>query len=306
MKALRTPDTQFENLPAYSFAPQYLEIDSQGAAGGGKLRVHYIDEGPRDAEVVLMMHGEPSWCYLYRKMIPLFVEAGYRAIAVDLVGFGRSDKPVERTDYTYARHVAWMNDWFAQMQIKNVTLVCQDWGGLIGLRLVTGNPDSFARVVTANTMLPTGDHDPGEAFKAWREYSQTTPDFDAGKIVSRAVTCTLDQAVIDAYNAPYPDDTYKAGARQFPTLVPASVDDPERDANLAAWEILRQWQKPFLTAFSDSDPITRGGEKVFRKLVPGCEGQPHTTIKDGGHFLQEDRGEALAKACIEFMRANPI
>ncbi|MGB5326427.1 MAG: haloalkane dehalogenase [Pseudomonadales bacterium] len=303
MQSIRTPDDQFKDLPGYDFEPHYVAVDS---GDGGRLRVHYIDEGPRDAEPVLMMHGEPSWCYLYRKMIPLIVEAGYRAIAVDLVGFGRSDKPVERSDYTFARHVAWMQDWLQQMSLQNLTLVCQDWGGLIGLRLVAANPDMFARVVTANTMLPTGDHDPGEAFKQWREYSQTTPDFDSGKIISRAVTCELDAAVIAAYNAPFPDDSYKAGARQFPTLVPASVEDPERDANLAAWEILKQWHKPFLTAFSDSDPVTRGGDKVFRKLVPGTEGQPHTTIKNGGHFLQEDQGEALAAVTIDFIRANPL
>lgn len=301
MQSLRTPDQRFTSLPGYNFAPHYLEVDD---TEGGKLRVHYIDEGAPDAEPVLMMHGEPSWCYLYRRMIPLFVKAGYRAIAVDLVGFGRSDKPVERSDYTFARHVAWMQDWLAQVSLQNITLVCQDWGGLVGLRLVAANPDLFARVVAANTMLPTGDHDPGEAFRAWREYSQTTPNFDAGKIISRAVTCKLEQPVIDAYNAPFPDDRYKAGARQFPMLVPASPGDPERDANIEAWAVLRQWEKPFLTAFSDSDPVTRGGDSIFQKLVPGCKGQPHTTIERGGHFLQEDQGEALAKVCIDFMRAT--
>ncbi|MBT8139197.1 MAG: haloalkane dehalogenase [Gammaproteobacteria bacterium] len=309
MKTIRTPDQCFSNLPGYDFSPHYCDVDigiKIENSHGGNLRVHYLDEGPRDGEPVLLMHGEPSWCYLYRKMIPLLADAGYRAIAVDLVGFGRSDKPVERSDYSYARHVAWMQNWLEQMQLRQVTLVCQDWGGLIGLRLVAANPDIFARVVAANTMLPTGDHDPGDAFKQWRAYSQTTEHFDCGAIVSRSVTCKMSQAEIDAYNAPFPDDSYKAGARQFPMLVPASAADPERDANLAAWEVLRQWQKPFFTAFSDSDPVTGGGEKVFQKLVPGCKGQAHVTVKNGGHFLQEDQGEALAKAAIDFMRANPF
>lgn len=303
MESLRTPDSQFVDLPDYPFAPNYLQINDTDS---GELRVHYLDEGNKDAEVVLLMHGEPSWSYLYRKMIPPLVSAGYRAIAVDLVGFGRSDKPSEKTDYTYARHVAWMQEWFLKMSLNDVTLVCQDWGGLIGLRLVAANPERFARVVTANTMLPTGDYDPGESFLAWKKFSQEVPDFNSGKIVSGAVTSKLSEEEIAAYNAPFPDDSYKSGARQFPMLVPVSVNNPERDANLAAWEVLKQFTKPFLTAFSDSDPITRGGDKVFQKLIPGAKGQEHTTIKNGGHFLQEDQGEALAKVVIDFIKANSI
>ena len=303
MKALRTPDSQFENLPGYAFSPNYVEIDD---TEGGKLRVHYVDEGKEDAEVVLMMHGEPSWSYLYRKMIPVLVAAGYRVVAVDLVGFGRSDKPAEKSDYTYARHVAWMQNWFDAINVSDVTLVCQDWGGLIGLRLVAANAEKFARVVTANTMLPTGDHDPGESFLAWKKFSQEVPDFNSGNIVKGAVTCELDASVIAAYNAPYPDDTYKAGARQFPMLVPVSTDNPERPANLAAWEELKKFDKPWLTAFSDSDPITKGGDAIFQKMVPGTKGQAHTTIKNGGHFLQEDQGEQLAEAVVKFVQANPL
>lgn len=303
MKSLRTPDKSFDKLPDYSFPPNYVDIDD---LDGGALRVHYIDEGDKNAEVVLLMHGEPSWSYLYRKMIPVIVSAGYRAIAVDLIGFGRSDKPTEQSDYTYARHVAWMQAWFDAMQIDNVTLVCQDWGGLIGLRLVAANTDKFARVLTANTMLPTGDHDPGESFLAWKKYSQEVSDFNCGKIVSGAVTCEMSDLIVAAYNAPYPDDSYKAGARRFPLLVPVSTDDPERDANLGAWQILQKFDKPWLTAFSDSDPITKGGDAVFQKLIPGAAGQAHTTIKNGGHFLQEDQGEQLADVTVSFMQANPL
>lgn len=299
MQALRTPDARFANLPGYAFTPHYLQVDD---TEGGELRLHYLDEGAADAPVVLLLHGEPSWCYLYRKMIPLLVSAGYRVVAPDLIGFGRSDKPSQRSDYTYQRHVDWIRAVLQQLDLQGITLVCQDWGGLIGLRLVAEHPERFARVVAANTMLPTGDHNPGEAFLKWREFSQTVPVFPTGMIIQRAVTCPLPPEVIAAYDAPYPDESYKEGARQFPTLVPASPDDPAAPANRKAWESLAKFDKPFLTAFSDKDPVTAGGEKVLRKLIPGCAGQPHTTIENGGHFLQEDQGETLARVVIEFMR----
>ena len=300
MKALRTPDERFEKLPGYDFAPNYVEVDD----GRGPLRLHYLDDGPADAAPVLMMHGEPSWCYLYRKMIPLIVKAGHRAVAPDLIGFGRSDKPVARADYTYQAHVDCMTGFLKATDLKNITLICQDWGGLIGLRLAAENPDRFDRVVAANTFLPTGDHDPGEAFKKWREFSQVVPEFPAGGIIQGGTALDLAPGVREAYDAPYPDESYKAGARQFPTLVPATVDDPARDANLAAWEVLKRWEKPFLTAFSDKDAVTAGGDRIFQKLIPGCAGQPHTTIRDGGHFLQEDQGEALAEVAIGFIEAT--
>ena len=299
MQALRTPDARFANLPGYAFTPHYLQVDD---TEGGELRLHYLDEGAADAPVVLLLHGEPSWCYLYRKMIPLLVSAGYRVVAPDLIGFGRSDKPSQRSDYTYQRHVDWIRAVLQQLDLQGITLVCQDWGGLIGLRLVAEHPERFARVVAANTMLPTGDHPPGEAFLKWREFSQTVPVFPTGMIIQRAVTCPLPPEVIAAYDAPYPDESYKEGARQFPTLVPASPDDPAAPANRKAWESLAKFDKPFLTAFSDKDPVTAGGEKVLRKLIPGCAGQPHTTIENGGHFLQEDQGETLARVVIDFMR----
>lgn len=301
MKALRTPDEQFDNLPGYSFQPNYLMVDD---FEGGQLRVHYLDEGPAEADPVLLMHGEPSWSFLYRKMIPVLVAAGHRVIAPDLVGFGRSDKPDNREDYTYRRHIGWMQSVIDQLDLNAITLVCQDWGGLIGLRLVTANQQRFERVVAANTMLPTGDHDPGEAFENWKKFSQEVPEFNSGGIIKSSTTTELSQAVIDAYNAPYPEERYKEGARQFPTLVPTSTDNPETESNREAWKILGNWKKPFLTAFSDSDPITAGGDKLMQKLIPGCEGQSHSTIKNGGHFLQEDQGVVLADVVNTFISVN--
>ncbi len=301
MKFLRTDDSCFDNLPDYAFSPNYLMVDD---TEGGQLRVHYLDEGPKDATPILLMHGEPSWCFLYRKMISLLTAAGHRVIAPDLVGFGRSDKPSHRLDYTYQRHVDWMSSVLKQLQLKDITLVCQDWGGLIGLRLAAEDSDNFSKIVAANTMLPTGDHDPGEAFKNWQQFSQETPEFNAGNIINGGTTTELSAAVISAYNAPYPDESYKEGARQFPLLVPISPDDPAAAKNRAAWQVLSQWKKPFLTAFSDTDPITAGGDKLMQKLIPGTTGQQHTTIVNGGHFLQEDQGEILAKVVVKFIESN--
>lgn len=298
MKALRTPDHHFANLPGYNFAPHYVEVDD---TEGGTLRLHYVDEGDPSAAPVMLLHGEPSWSYLYRHMIPIFASAGHRVVAPDLIGFGRSDKPTEQSDYTYARHVAWMADWLQQIDLQNITLVCQDWGGLIGLRLVAQSPERFARAVVANTGLPTGDHPMGEAFKAWREYSQTAPDFDSGRIVNGGTTSTLTAEEIAAYNAPYPDATYLAGARRFPALVPDTPDNVEAPANRAAWKVLRGLETPFLTAFGSDDKITAGGDRVFQKLLPGAEGQPHTILKGGGHFLQEDVGPELAQVTLDFI-----
>ncbi len=300
MDALRTPDDRFADLPGYGFAPNYVEVRS---GDDGTLRVHYLDEGPRDAAVVLLMHGEPSWSFLYRKMIPVLTAAGLRSIAPDLIGFGRSDKPTERTDYTYARHVEWMRAaLFDALELRGVTLVGQDWGGLVGLRLVGEHPDRFARVVAANTFLPTGDTPPGDAFLAWQRFSQTVDEFPVGFIINTGCTTELADDIVAAYDAPFPNETFKAGARQFPMLVPTSPDDPAAAANRAAWDVLRAFDRPFLTAFSDEDPITRGGDRVFQRDVPGCAGQAHTTITGGGHFLQEDRGEELARVVAAFVQ----
>ena len=301
MQFLRTDDSQFEGLPDYSFAPHYLQVDD---TEGGSLRVHYLDEGPRDAAPVLLMHGEPSWSYLYRHMIPPLLAAGHRVVAPDLIGFGRSDKPTEQNDYTYQRHVDWMLSALQQLDLQNITLFCQDWGGLIGLRLLAAEPQRFARLVVGNTALPTGDQPMGPAFEGWREYSQTVEDFNAGRIVYGGTTSKLTEAEVAAYNAPYPDDSYKAGARRFPMLVPSTPDDPATIPNRAAWEVLRGLDIPVLTLFGADDKIMAGVEKVFQKLMPGAAGQDHQVLPDAGHFLQEDVGPELAKRINAFIAAT--
>lgn len=293
MEALRTPDERFVNLPGYGFAPRYVEI--------GGLRMHYVDEGPPDAGPVLLLHGEPSWSYLYRKMIPVLTAAGQRAVAPDFFGFGRSDKPVDRGDYTYQMHVDATAEFVERLDLREITLFGQDWGGLIGLRVAVELPERVARIVAANTGLPTGDQPMGEAFLRWQRFSQEAPEFDVGRIVKGGCVSDLPVEVVAAYDAPFPDDRYKAGARQFPALVPTSPDDPASGPNRRAWEVLRRWRKPFLTAFSDGDPITRGGERIFQSLVPGAKGQPHRIIAGAGHFLQEDKGEELAAVVAEFI-----
>ncbi|CAM3590870.1 haloalkane dehalogenase [Mycobacterium frederiksbergense] len=293
MDVLRTPDECFADLPDFPFAPHYVEVDG--------LRVHHLDEGPADAPVVLLLHGEPSWSYLYRWMIPVLVDAGLRAVAIDLIGFGRSDKPATREDYTYQSHVDWTWGAIEAIGLTDITLVCQDWGGLIGLRLVGEHAERFARVVAANTTLPTGDQHPGEAFLAWQRFSQETQEFPVGTIVNGGCVSDLTPEVIAAYDAPFPDDTYKAGARQFPTLVPTSPDDPAAAPNRAAWAGLQRFDRPFLCAFSDADPITRGADAPLRKLIPGAAGQAHVTIAGGGHFLQEDKGRELAGVVADFV-----
>ncbi len=299
MQTLRTPDERFENLPDFDFAPHYAEIDDQD---GGTLRVHYLDEGPADAAPILLMHGEPSWSYLYRHMIPGLVAGGHRVIVPDQVGFGRSDKPTEQSDYTYARHVAWMSELvFDHLDLQNMTLFCQDWGGLIGLRLVAAAPERFARFAVSNTGLPDGRGTPSDAFLSWQRFSQSTPDFAVGALLDMATTTSLTPDVQAAYDAPFPDDSYKAGARIWPALVPTSTDDPESAANMAAWEVLYSYDNPVLCCFSDQDPVTAGGDKVFRNKVPGAEGQPHTTVIGGGHFVQEDRGHELVDILNRFI-----
>ncbi|MEM6460982.1 MAG: haloalkane dehalogenase [Pseudomonadota bacterium] len=300
-QVLRTPDERFAGLVDYPFTPNYVDIDG-GALGS--LRMHYVDEGPKDGAVVLMLHGEPTWSYLYRKMIPPVASAGFRVLAPDFIGFGKSDKPADRAAYSYQSHVDWMKDWLGQLALKNITFFGQDWGGLIGLRLVAEMPDLFARVMIGNTALPTGEHDLGEAFKQWREYSQSTPAFNIGGIVSRGTARGMSGEAIAAYDAPFPDESYKAGARAFPMLVPASPDDPAAPAQKSAWESLRRFDKPFLTCFSDKDMIMRGGEAIFKKLIPGAAGQDHFITTNASHFLQEDAGPELAEQLVEFARKS--
>lgn len=301
MPALRTPNDRFDALPGYAFAPHYLEVP--GLPGEAPLRMHVVDEGPRDAAPVLMLHGEPSWSYLYRRQVARAVAAGHRVVAPDLIGFGRSDKPMRIEDYTYQRHVDWMTACVERLDLNGITLLCQDWGGLIGLRLVAAMPGRFARVLAANTFLPTGDSKMPEAFLKWRDYARTVDVFPTGAIVARGCTTPLPPAVQAAYDAPFPDETFKAGARAFPVLVPATPDDPASDANRTAWQSLMRFERPFRTAFSDRDPITAGADRVLQKLVPGARGQPHVVLAGGGHFLQEDCADALADALLDFLRA---
>ena len=290
MKVLRTPDSRFANLPEYPFAPHYREICD---ADGTQMRLHYVDEGPRAAPPVLLLHGEPSWSFLYRKMITSLAAKGHRVVAPDLIGFGKSDKPTEQSDYTFERHVKWMSDWLTGLDLKNITLFCQDWGGLIGLRLVAAFPERFARVVVGNTGLPVGTG-MTEGFKQWLNFSQSVPELPIGEIVAMGTKKGLSDDVKAAYVAPFPDETYKAGARRFPALVPVTPEHGSVAENKAAWEVLSRFTKPVLTLFSDSDPVTKGGERVFLERVPGTKGQPHTIIKDAGHFLQEDAPDELA------------
>lgn len=299
MDVLRTPDARFVGLANYPFAPNYSTVT---AADGTALRLHYLDEGPRDAAPVLLMHGEPSWSYLYRHFVAPLVAAGHRVVAPDLIGFGRSDKPAARTDYTYEAHVDWMAQWLTGRDLTSITLFCQDWGGLIGLRLVAAMPDRFARLVIANTGLPIGTGW-SEGFAAWLKYSQETPVFNVGNIVNGGCVRTLTPAEIAAYDAPFPDETFKEGARQFPTLVPITPDHASVAENKAAWTVLEKFDRPVLTAFADQDAVTGGGEKVFINRVPGAKGQPHKIIAGSGHFFQEDKPAELAALIDAFIKS---
>jgi haloalkane dehalogenase len=292
MDKLRTPDERFTGLPDYPWEARYAEV-------GDGLRMAAVDEGEPGARPVLLLHGEPSWSYLYRHMIPPLLAAGHRVIAPDLIGFGRSDKPTDREDYTYANHMRWLTALVVDvLDLNEVVVFCQDWGGLLGLRLVAEHPDRFAAVVASNTFLPTGDRDLGDGFRAWKTYSQTTPDFNIGAIVNGGTGRALAPEEVAAYDAPFPDDSYKAGARQFPALVPATPDDPATPANRAAWEALGRFEKPFVCAFGDQDPITRGADRALTDHIPGAAGRPHTTLAGAAHFSQEDAGPELAQLLI--------
>ncbi len=305
MKTLRTPEDRFAGLPDFPYEPRYVEVTTPDDPDDVRLRVAYIDEGPADASPVLLMHGEPSWSFLYRHMIPVLVGRGHRVIAPDLVGFGRSDKPAEQSDYTYARHVEWMRQVVVDhLDLHDVTFFGQDWGGLVGLRVVAAAPERFARIVVGNTGLPEGTGRVTKAFLAWQKFSQEVEDFPVGGIVNGGCTTELSPEVIAAYDAPFPDDSYKAGARIFPTLVPTTSEDPGGVLNRAAWKVLESYDRPVLCAFSDRDPITHGGDKPFRERIPGAAGRPHVTIEGGGHFLQEDKGPELATVIADFIDAT--
>jgi len=302
MQTIRTPDTRFDDLKDYPYQPNYIEIND---GEGSTLRVHYLDEGPKNSNPILLLHGEPSWSYLYRNMIPQLVDKGHRVVVPDLVGFGKSDKPLEQTDYSYTRHVDWMAELiFDHLNLTSITFFGQDWGGLIGLRLLAQEPDRYDRVVIGNTGLPTGKGEATEAFLAWQKFSQKAPEFPIGRIINGGCIRDLTTDETHAYDAPFPTDEYKAGARIFPSLVPTSTSDPASQDNLAAWEVLSEYQKPFLLAFSDSDPVTKGGDAPFHAKVPGTKGQNHVTIENAGHFLQEDKSKELAAIMNDFIAST--
>lgn len=290
MNVLRTPDSRFVGLPDYAFAPHYHQVTPQ-------LRLHYVDEGPRDAPPVLMLHGEPAWSYLYRHMIGPVANAGLRALAPDLIGFGKSDKPGAREDYSYSGQVAWIRHWIEALDLRDITLVCQDWGSLIGLRLAAESPDRFARILLSNGGLPTGTGAP-PAFRIWRAFSRYSPWFPVGRIVQGGTRRKLSAAEIAAYDAPFPDSSYKSAVRVYPSLVPVEAHLPSVAENQRAWTVFEQWQQPFICCFSDGDPITRGGDARFRQRIPGAQGQAHTTLR-GGHFIQEDDPQNFARLAIE-------
>ncbi len=295
MDLLRTPEERFTDLPDFPWQPTYAQTSDE-------LRMAYLDEG--SGPVVLLLHGEPSWSYLYRRVIPVLLDAGYRVIAPDLIGFGRSDKPGAPEDYTYARHVEWLRSvLFDRLDLTDVALVCQDWGGLLGLRLVAEHPERFRAVVAANTGLPDGRRRLPDAWWRFRDFVVRTEDLPIGFLVAGGCAEPMPPEVQAAYDAPFPDASYKAGARAFPDLIPQDADNPATPDNQRAWEVLSSWDKPFLCAFSDSDPITSGGDRMLIGKIPGAAGQPHTTIEGGGHFLQEDRGPQLARVVVDWLRS---
>lgn len=302
MQTVRTPDECFRDLPEFPYTPNYSEIDN---GDGGRLRVAWIDEGPAAADPVLLLHGEPSWSFLYRRMVPVLTAAGRRVICPDLVGFGRSDKPARIEDHSYARHVEWMRTLaFDVLDLSRVTLVGQDWGGLIGLRLAAEHPERFAHVVVANTGLPTGDIPMPEIWWQFRTAIQNLPTIDVGRFVASGCRRPVSDAVRAAYDAPFPDDSYCAGPRAMPGLVPTAPEDPAAAANKSAWNALSASETPMLVAFSDGDPITGAMAGIFRREMRGAQGIEHPVIADAGHFLQEDAGEELAAAIVEFLRGR--
>ena len=303
MKTLRTPDSRFDPIRELVYRPNYVHVE---ADDGTLLRIHYLDEGPRGKDPLLMLHGEPSWAFGYRRVIAGSVDAGLRCVAPDLIGFGRSDKPIETEDHTYQRHVTWMMQFIDELKLQRITLLCHDWGGLIGLRLVAEHPDRFARVIAMNTTLPTGDREPPEAFVTWQRLSQSDSNLAVGSLMQNACVSRLTSGVIAAYDAPFPDQTYKAGVRRLPMLVPVRSDDPASAANRTAWRSLSTFEKPFLTVFGERDSFTAGAQRSFQRRIPGAMGQPHLILPNVGHFIQEDAGDELARIIVSFARTESV
>jgi haloalkane dehalogenase len=292
---------RFESLSDFDYPVGEVEVNTDD---GTTLRMAYVEDGPGDGPVVLLLHGEPTWSYLYRKMLPVLASAGLRAVAFDLIGFGRSDKPAAVADHTYARHVEWVRQAaFEQLDLRDVTLVGQDWGGLIGLRLAAENPDRFARIVAANTGLPTGDHPMPDIWWAFRKAVETAPTLDIGRLVAAGCRGGLADSDRAAYDAPFPDESFKAGARAMPLILPTGPDDPASEANRRAWQVLSEWDIPFLVAFSDGDPITGPMAPVLKRAMRGAAGRAHPVIENAGHFLQEDAGEQLAQVIADFVNS---
>lgn len=294
MDLLRTPDARFANLTGYPFEPNYVDVTAPDSPA---VRMHYVDEGPRDGAPIVLLHGEPTWSYLYRTMIPVLAQAGHRVLAPDLVGFGRSDKPADPADYTYLRHVQWATSWFDALNLTDVTVFVQDWGSLIGLRIVAEHSQRFARVVVANGFLPTVDRPVPPAFRIWRAFAKYSPWFSAGRIVGVGTLTQVSAAVRAGYDAPFPGKRYQAGARAFPQLVPTSPDDPAVPANRSAWDALGHWDKPFLALFGAKDPILGRADEPLIRHIPGAAGQPHARLH-GSHFVQEDCGPELAERIL--------
>jgi haloalkane dehalogenase len=303
---LRTPEARFANLGGFAFAPRYVTVTD---ARFGELRMAAIDEGPRDAPVALLLHGEPTWSYLYRKMIPRITAAGFRAVAPDFIGFGRSDKLARRADYSYAGFVSWLQQFLRTLDLRRVTLVCQDWGGPIGLSALAAQPERFAAVLAANTILPNCEAPPrgvpdwpGALIAGWVRTAAAANDLPVSGIVAGVCRTVPAAEVLQGYDAPFPDASYKNGVLAFPGLIPIREDMPGIRENRGVWSVLEKFERPFVTAFSDSDPTTAPWAAVFRERIPGAAGQPHPVIANAGHFLQEEQGEALAAVLLDLMR----
>lgn len=299
----RTPDERFDNLPDYAFQPHYLTVPDPEL---GDLRMHYLDEGDPTAPTVLLLHGEPTWSYMFRHTIGPLVDAGLRVVVPDLIGFGRSDKPTTRTDYTYERHVGWLASFVRTLGLRDAVLVGHDWGGLLGLRLVTGMDGLAAGYVATNHGYPTGDMPPNDALRQWQEYAATAPEFDVAAIVARACTTPLSGEVLRAYDAPFPDEEYMAGARVFPALIPVRPDDPSAAAVRASRAVLARWTRPFLTVYGEQDPIGGTADAMFQQLVPGASGQQHVRLVDAGHNMPEDAGATLGEVVAGFVRERAL